>query len=258
MPDSKTETLQGRIDRIERGTAMPLWSQVRATLTTLIREDGLKEHDRLPSENELCKSFGVSRTVIREALSQMVNEGLIYRLQGKGAFVRGRRDEQNFVGTTMGFSGEMAEKKQDVTRRILRQEVTYPTPRISRMLRIDPTHPIVVVDRVMSVESVPRMIVRWAMLQESVPGLERIQLENRSLYDTINRQFGVRLVRADRWIEAVSLSVVDAELLGVEAGKAALKVESVCVNEAGHPIEYYVATFLTDRSRLHLSVSSVG
>ncbi|WP_417254923.1 GntR family transcriptional regulator [Celeribacter sp.] len=247
-----------RFGCIERGTSMPLWSQVKASLTMLIREDGLKEHDRLPSESELCKSFGVSRTVIREALSQMVNEGLIYRLQGKGAFVRGHRDEQKFVGTTMGFSGEMAEKKQNVTRKILRQEVTYPTPRISRMLQIDPSHPIVAVDRVMLVEGVPRLIVRWAMLQETVPGLERIQLESRSLYDTINRQFGVRLVRADRWIEAVSLSAPDAELLEVEAGKAALKVESVCVNEVGHPIEYYIATFLTDRSRLHLSVSSLG
>lgn len=256
LPETKADIFLEKIDRIERSAGQPLWSQAKATLTALIREEGLVEHDRLPSEHELCESFGISRTVIREALSQMANEGMIYRLQGKGAFVRSRRDEQNFIGTTIGFSGELAEKNQVVTRKVLRQEVTHPTPRVCRMLQIEPVREVVAVDRVMLVEGVPRMLIRWAMLQEVVPGLEQIMLENRSLYDTISCDFGVSLAQADRWIEAVSLSANDAALLEVDPGKAALKVESVCVNNAGDPIEYYVATYLTDRSRLHLTVTS--
>jgi GntR family transcriptional regulator len=234
---------------------MPLWMQVKESLTAMIRENALSENARLPSETEMCRDYGVSRTVVREALAQMVNEGLIYRLQGKGAFVRGRRDEQGFVGSTVGFSGELEDKRRAVSRRVLRQRVGLPAQRAQRYLQIEPDEPVVAIDRVMNVEGVPRAIVRWAMPERVVPGLDRVQLHNRSLYETLSRQYGIQLVRAERWIEAVSLSRTDAELLEVHPGKAALCIESVGSSASQSTIEYYTAHFLTDRSRLRLVVS---
>ncbi|MCI5110601.1 MAG: GntR family transcriptional regulator [Marivita sp.] len=254
-PSAQGSFPSGHIIQMDRTGGTPLWMQVKQWLTNMIRTEGLSEHDRLPSEAELCASFQVSRTVIREALAQMVNEGLIYRLQGKGAFVRSRREEQTFVGSTVGFSGELAEKSQSVERMVLRQEVILPTARMQRLLQIGPEEPVVVIDRVLSVEDIPRAIVRWAMLERVVPGLDTQPLHNRSLYDTIARQYGIRLVRAERWIEAVSLSAVDADLLGVEPGHAALCVESAGSSATQEAIEYYTAHYLTDRSRLRFSVT---
>lgn len=239
--------------RMSRSSGAPLWLQLKRTLTDQINE--LQEHDRLPSEAELCRDYDVSRTVVREAMAQLVNEGLIYRLQGKGAFVRGRREEQSFAGSTVGFSGELEEKHQAVTREVLKQDVVMPTKRMQRFLQIGPDEPVVVVNRVMSVDGMPRAIVRWAMLQRVVPGLEKMQLANRSLYDTISRQHGIRLARAERWIEAVSLSDKDAALLKVSPGTAALCVESVGSSASQSAIEYYTANFLTTRSRLRFVVT---
>lgn len=241
---------------VDRRAAMPLWMQVKQSLTAMIRDEGLADHHRLPSEAALCKLYGVSRTVVREALAQMVNEELIYRHQGKGAFVRGRREVQSFVGSTVGFSGELTDRQQSVTRQMLRQEVAMPTHRMQRLLKVGPSEPVVVVDRVMSVDGVPRAIVRWAMIERVVPGLVRLPINNRSLYDTISRQYGIRLIQAERWIEAVSLSAEDAALLDVEEGKAALCIESVGSNDSQMPIEYYQAHYLSDRARLRFIVSS--
>lgn len=243
---------------LDRAAAVPLWLQVKQSLTTMIQEKGLADHDRMPSEAALCKQYGVSRTVVREALAQMVNEELIYRHQGKGAFVRGRREVQSFAGSTVGFSGELADKRQAVTRRMLRQQVILPTHRMQRFLKIGPSEPVVVVDRVMKVDGAPRAIVRWAMLERMVPGLVGLRMSNRSLYDTISRQYGIRLVQAERWIEAVSLSAIDADLLEVEEGKAALCIESVGSNDSQVPIEYYQAHYLSDRARLRFVVSSTS
>lgn len=248
--------LRDRLRPTSRKVGAPLWSQVKASLTRLIVEQGLQEHARLPSESELCDLFGVSRTVVREAMSQMVNERLIYKLQGKGAFIAGRREEQDFVGTTVGFSGELADKRKEVTRRILRQCIGPATARIAKMMRIPPETPLVFVDRVMSVDGSPRMIVRWAMLESVVPALDTMQLENRSLYDTISRQYGVQLMRAERWIEAVPASLEDAELLGVKPGTPVLEIESVASNNSGQVVEYYTAQYLTDHSRLHFIVTA--
>ncbi|MEI4472955.1 GntR family transcriptional regulator [Frigidibacter sp. MR17.24] len=252
------EALGRRLKPTRREVSAPLWAQVKASLTALIQQDGLQEHARLPSEAELCERFNVSRTVVREAMSQMVHERLIYRLQGKGAFVAGRRDEQDFVGTTIGFSGELAERRKAVTRRVLRQEVALPTPRIAKLMRISEDTALVCIDRVLSVEGHPRMIVRWAMLEALVPGLQDVTMENRSLYDTVGRQYGVRLAKADRWIEAVSIPADEAALLEVAPGTSVLGIESVAQNPAGQIVEYYTARYLTDHSRLHFTVSSPG
>ena len=176
MSDFLSKEAAARLHPTNRAVSAPLWSQVKAALTRLIRDEGLQEHTKLPSEAELCARFDVSRTVVREAMAQMVNERLIYKLQGKGAFVAGRREEQDFVGTTVGFSGELADKRKEVSRRILLQQVSLPSARMAKLMRIDDTTPIVRVDRVLSVDGSPRMIVRWAMLESVVPGLETVPL----------------------------------------------------------------------------------
>ncbi|MGO4853286.1 GntR family transcriptional regulator [Phaeovulum sp. W22_SRMD_FR3] len=237
-----------------RSKSAPLWSQVKSALSQLILKGELSEHAQLPSEAELCLRFGVSRTVVREALSQLVNERMIYKLQGKGAFVAGRRDEQDFIGTTLSFSGELADKSKTVSHRNLRQEIALPNVRMCKLLGISSDTPVVVLDRLLSVDGHPRFIVRCALPEHFVPGLDKMPMENRSLYDTIGRQYGIRLVRAERWIEATSAGPEEVKLLQVPLGSPLLGIESVGSNDRGEKIEYYTSLYLTDRSRLHFSV----
>ena len=250
------DSIASKLGPARRSASSPLWSQVKAALVKMIRDEGLAEHSRLPSEAELCARFGVSRTVVREAMSQLVNEQMIYRWQGKGAFVAGSRDDQDFVGTTVGFSGELTDKHKQVTRQILRQEVAPPTARIAKMMRLDETTPLVFIDRVQSVEGVPRMVVRWAMPESIVPGLQDLPMQTRSLYETISRQYGVQMVKAERWIEAIAANEIDAGLLDVAPGTPLLAIESIAQRFDGRIVEYYTAHYLTDRSRLHFLINS--
>lgn len=243
---------------LDRSAPTPLWAQVKTALTRQIFEYGLEPGARLPSETALCQAFDVSRTVVREALAQLVNEGLIYRHQGKGAFVRDRRDEQDFVASTVGFTGELTEKRHEVARRVLFQGIVLPSPRVRKYLGLPVDQHVFAIDRVMTVDGVPRAIIRCCLLASAVPGLEEVSLENRSLHDTLMRSYGIRLNRAERWIEAITLAEDDAALLDVEAGRAALKVESVASDGRDSPMEYYNMVCLTDRSRLHVSVRSHG
>lgn len=256
MEINSTPPLTSQLAPTDRQSEAPLWAQVKAALTFLIVKEEMKAHTRLPSEAEMCEKFGVSRTVIREAMSQMVNERLIYRLQGKGAFVAGRREEQDFVGTTIGFSGELADKQKQVTRKILRQETGYPTQRIVKFLGVTSKTPMVYLDRLLSVDHIPRAIINMALVEDAVPGLESMQLANRSLYTTIAKQYGLRFVNADRWVEAILLVGENARLLNVEPGTPALGIESVGYNQFDKPVEYFYAIYLTDKSRLHFKAST--
>ncbi|MFZ3585366.1 GntR family transcriptional regulator [Loktanella sp. DJP18] len=239
-----------------RNRSDPLWNHVKSALNRLILKGELAEHDQLPSEAALCQRFGVSRTVVREALSQLVNERVIYKLQGKGTFVSARPDDQDFIGTTIGFSGELTDKSRPVSHHNLRRGTVMPTARMCKMLGIDADVTLVALDRLLSVDGHPRFIVRCVMPEHLVPGLDRLPMENRSLYDTIGREYGIKLVRAERWIEAVKAGPEQAALLQVPVGSPLLGIESVGSDARGEKIEYYTAHYLTDRSRLHFAVSA--
>ncbi|MBH0239492.1 GntR family transcriptional regulator [Methylobrevis albus] len=234
----------------------PLWSQVKASLVAMIVGGNLPEHTRLPSESEFCEQFGVSRTVVREAMKQLVFERMIYKLQGKGAFVAGRREDQDFVGSTIGFSGELAEKQKSVTRQVLRQALEPADARVQKLLQLPDERLLVAVDRILSVDGVPRMLVRWRMPETLVPGLDQAALHSRSLYDTLSRQYGIVFSRAERWIEAVVPTDAEAKLLGVAPRTPLLGIESVAYTAAGTPIEYWTALYRTDRARLHLQIGT--
>jgi DNA-binding FadR family transcriptional regulator len=70
-----------------------LADQLYGQLLEKIVSGELREGDKLPSENEISRSFNVSRPVIREALLRLQVDGLIYSRQGAGSFVKTRPPE---------------------------------------------------------------------------------------------------------------------------------------------------------------------
>src|SRR4030095_12768320 len=101
------EGLDAGEEVVDRRADTPLWLQLRLHLKRQIEDGALSPGEQLPSEAELCERFNVSRTVVREALGQLVIDGRIYKIKGKGAFVSERKSDEEFVGTTMGFWEEM-------------------------------------------------------------------------------------------------------------------------------------------------------
>ena len=87
-------TPEFKVERIT--TAGTLTDRVFEALTQLINGDDFKPGARLPSELKMAGRFGVSRTVIREAVSRLKSEGLVESRQGSGVFVRDRNVQAPF------------------------------------------------------------------------------------------------------------------------------------------------------------------
>lgn len=233
----------------------PLWAQLRQTLIDRIAAGGLAPHARLPSEAELCAEFGVSRTVVREALNQLVVERRVYKIQGKGSFVADAREDQDFAGSKISFSGDFIGKNHVVSRRTLSQRLRLATEREARMLRLEPDETRVVeLDRLLTVDRTPRMLVYTVLRPSVVPGMETLPMHNKPLYDTLRRQYGVVFDKAERWIEAVAAAGEVADLLEVAPGAPVLRIESLSGITGDLMVEFYTAYHRSDQARLHFTV----
>ena len=247
MQESKKDTI------ISRDIDVPLWLQLKSILQGQIQSGELLPDSRLYSEHELCRMYGISRTVVREALNELVHDRFIYRIQGKGTFISGRKEEQDFAGSNIGFSGEMIGKGREVMTKILKQVLAEPGARVKRMLRLDDNQAVVQIRRLMIIDDQARMLVDMSFPANLVSGFENVNLRNRSIYDILKRSYGLVPASSERWIEAILPTKKQAALLKVPAGTPLLGIESCAYLSDGRAFEYYYGLHRSDVSRLHFT-----
>lgn len=80
----------------------PKYQALKDYLIETIKEEKLKPGEQIQSENELAEKFGISRHTVRQAIGELVNEGWLYRTQGKGTFVDRRPDVKNTPSKIIG------------------------------------------------------------------------------------------------------------------------------------------------------------
>ncbi len=239
--------------QINRDADSPLWLQLKSIIQGQIQSGELLPDARLYSEHELCRMYGVSRTVVREALNELVHDRFIYRIQGKGTFISGRKEEQDFAGSNIGFSGEMIGKGREVITRIIEQTVSRPGNREKRMLRLASHQSVVKIRRLMVIDDEARMLVDMAFPADLVSGFENVNLKNRSIYDALKRMYGLVPSSSERWIEAILPTGDQASHLNVSVGTPLLGIESCAYLSDGRAFEYYYGIHRSDISRLHFT-----
>ncbi|MBA2469659.1 MAG: GntR family transcriptional regulator, partial [Chloroflexia bacterium] len=90
----------------------------------------------IPSETELCRQFGVSRITVRKAIGDLVHEGRLRTVQGKGTFMTDPKVGERFVQRALGLYEEMYRRGLRVTTDVLRQEIVPAQPDVARRLEV--------------------------------------------------------------------------------------------------------------------------
>jgi GntR family transcriptional regulator len=242
------------VKQLSRENADPLWMQLMRVLREDIRSGGLQADQALPSETELTELFGVSRPVVREALRELAQERVIYKIKGKGTFVAPRKTEVNFIGSVAGSADDLRPFGRRVATHIIKQQLAPADEWEATLLEIPTGTPVVRLRRLRSVDGQAWLLTTAALPAELVPGLEQMQLENRSLYDVLRRMYSLAPAGADRWVEAVFPTVQDAKLLDVDTRTPLLGIESVSWLPDGTRFEVYYALHRSDRMRFYIGV----
>lgn len=202
--------------------------------------------DAIPSEAELATRFGVSQGTVRKAIDEMAAENMLIRRQGKGTFVATHTDPRSFF-RFLRLVPDDGEIRQAFSRPIDCWRAKAGGD-VARMLELDVGAPVVVVRRVLSFELKP-VVADEIYLPAELFGdlnLEILQAYNGSLYSLFEERYGVRMIRADERIRAVSADRMSAELLRVEEGSPLLSVERVAFTYGNKPVEWRRGLYSTN------------
>ncbi|MBS3765727.1 GntR family transcriptional regulator [Candidatus Bipolaricaulota bacterium] len=235
---------------VNKDSPVPLYYQIKEKLKEEIESGTLEPHDRLPSERDLEKRYGVSRMTARRALTELESDGYVYREQGKGSYVAEPKLRQGLLELT-GFSEDMKNRRMSPGAQVLEQKTIEPEKAIARKLKVSPDDKVFLLQRVRTAESEPLAIETTHLRYELCEGIEEMDFSDRSLYSTLRNEYDLTLSRAKQSVESTLADDFEATELGVPEGTPMLTTErTTFISDGETPIEYARSTYRGDRYKL--------
>lgn len=240
-------------NEIKRRQGISLYYQVAEVLREKILSGEWRPGDQIPTEDELCQLFQVSRTTVRYALSTLVSEGLIFRKQGQGTYVAEPTLEQGSP-QLLGFTEEMTQKGAHPGSRVLAVERVSASEKVAEKLHLQVGEFVIMIKRLRLVNNEPIGIQTAYVPFNLCPELLNEDLSG-SLYALLERKYQIHLCSAKDTYYVGMLKKEEAELLEVPPGSAAFVVERITVTPDGTPVEYVRSFMRGDRYKVSHQLS---
>ena len=210
----------------------------------------------LPSERLLAERYGVARATVTQAVEGLVSRGLVYRVHGSGTFVAEPKFRQPLTLTS--FTEDMRARGMTPGSVVRSQAVVPASEVVARHLALVPGSPVVHLERVRTADGEPMALERTHLPAQRLPGLESADLSGASLYELLERDWGVRVAEADQWASVVRLTGDEAALLQVDADQPALLFQRLTRDPGGTPVEYVRSLYRGDRYEVHTRLERLG
>ena len=242
---------------LDHSTPIPLYYQFKQWLSSRIFSGELAPGTRLPDELELCERLGVSRGVVRHALTELCYEGLVHRQRGRGTFVSAPKTAEGLISGLGGLADDAALRGQKVQSRVLVLREAPVTDSVGKRLNLTPGELVVELERVRRLDGEPHVLTMTYLPAAMVPGLAQRDLNgSASLYQVLREDFGLPIISSLRRVEAATASVREARLLKVDRGGPLLVLRSTSYTTGRRPLEYFIAFHRGDRSAFEVDLSS--
>lgn len=223
---------------------------VRTQLLNLI--DQTDEGTALPSERALAERFRVARMTLRRAMDDLAYEGLIVRQHGRGVFTARPKVAGRLAVTS--FTEDTRRRGLTPGTRVISFRKGRADRNVARQLRIPVNDFAYFYTRLRLADGVPMAVQQCTLVADAVPDLVEEDLAD-SLYESLERRYGLKITGATNDLEAVMPDARSAELLTIPVTQPCIQLRGYGLDHTGRVVEIGRSLFRGDRYRLSSSVS---
>jgi GntR family transcriptional regulator len=244
--------------KVDKKVPIPLYYQLKAFLLAEIQSGRIRPGDSMPTEQELISQLGISRTTIRQALSEMVSEGYLRREKGRGTFVTQPKIEERFFQKLESFNEEMSLKGLVPRTVVLSLKEIPAREPVNKLLEIPEDDSLIYLERLRFANEEPIVYLETFLHGQTFRGLLKENLTELSLYAVLEDKYGASVKTAIRKIEAVAATSQEGKLLNIKKGAPVCLVRTRAFLSDMRPVEYSVARYRGDRNEFTLELERPG
>lgn len=228
---------------IDKNSPVPLYYQLYTILLNDIRSGVLKPGDMLPTEVSLMEKYDLSRSTVRQAMSDLVHKGYVVREKSKGTFVKDISATLSYKDKVKGF-GQFSrlDGRKELTSKVLEQRVVQVPSYICEYLKVEPGTKVFYLKRVRSVEGAPVVYAEDWVRYEKCKDIEHVDFSKNSLLDVLEDRFGIVAHHAVRTFECCTAeSQEQVAELNLKKNQPLLHLTSQILDEKDNPLEVCLA-----------------
>ena len=239
---------------LKQDAITPLYVQLMEELETSIRNGVCKPGDKIMTEAEMAKEYGVSLITVRKAVGSLMEKGLVVRKQGKGTFVTKPKYSRN-MKKLQSFTEMCEQMGVKPGAQVLENRLIMADKKVADRLGIEPGSNVVYISRLRLADGEPVQVeksyfpLKYAFLLEE-------DLNNGSMFECLKEKAGAKVASSEKMIELCRATAEEAALMDVKKGDYLLFVKSTAYDENGEPM--YAGIQLINGDRFSLYVYESG
>lgn len=246
--------MSGPVHIIDKNNPKPIYYQLKEIIKEEIISGKILPSEAIPSEREFIAHYNISRTPVRQAINELVTEGFLVRKHGKGTFVADQKVRQWFLESLTSFDDEMNKKGLNYSTEVLEHSVKDWDEEIRATFsgKYNKFHYI---KRLRYIKEEPYVLVSTFIPYDLAPGLSEVDLEQHSLYRTLEKDFNLDIAYALRDIESIVMNEEQAKLLNSKKYDPAHLITTTTYQRDDTPFEYSIGCYRGDLNKFSVRVT---
>ncbi|MFQ8695986.1 MAG: GntR family transcriptional regulator [Alitiscatomonas sp.] len=239
---------------LKQDAITPLYVQLMEELETSIRNGVYKPGDKIMTEAEMAREYGVSLITVRKAVGSLMEKGLVVRKQGKGTFVTKPKYSRN-MKKLQSFTEMCEQMGVKPGARVLENRLIAADKKVADRLGIEPGSNVVYLSRLRLADGEPVQVEKSSFPLKYAFLLEE-DLNDGSMFECLKEKAGAKVASSEKMIELCRATAEEAALMDVKKGDYLLFVKSTAYDENGEPM--YAGIQLINGDRFSLYVYESG
>ncbi|MCT4705574.1 GntR family transcriptional regulator [Enterobacteriaceae bacterium H11S18] len=242
---------------LSKSSQIPLYQQVVEWIRENIYSGDLVEDDRIPSEFQIMDMLDVSRGTVKKAVNQLVREGLLVQVQGKGTFVKKENLAYPLGEGLLSFAEALESQKINFSTSVITSRIEPANRHVAEKLGIKPGQDILFLERLRSIGDEKVMLIENRINIELCPGITEIDFTKENLFPTIERLSNNKIQYSESRYAARLIGNDRGHYLDISEDAPVLHLEQLVFFKRGSPVEfgnvwlkgnkYYLGTILQRR-----------
>lgn len=234
---------------------LPKYYILKQKIIQMIENEEVSEGETIPSEHELVAKYDISRITVRRAIDELVNEGYLYRVHGKGTFVKGNTYEQDLFSMA-SCTDAIIDLGLEPGRKLINQQIIKCDKQRARKLQISDNTNIFELHRVYYADGEALNTTIATLPYKYFKDIEKYDFGQESLYKILEEKFDVKITRATRTFEAMIAYGDVADYLEVDQGQPVLLFSGITygiLNGKEVPVEVFKCHYRTDKFKFYIN-----